>query len=498
VLNTKEIFSIAVGDSLIEIDGAPEIKKRIEQSRAMLEAAIERGEPVYGVTTGYGGSCGSRITADRSRELGENLIRYHGSGWGEPIGILETRAAMVCRLLSLLKGYSGVSYDLLNQIVLFLNRGITPVIPAMGSVGASGDLTPLSYLAATLEGKRDVFYQGQKMPAEQALKLAGIEPYTFKPKEPLAIINGTSVMTGIAVVVVERSRRILGAAVTASAMAVHGMAGHRRHFRPEIFDAKPFPGQARVAARLWSLLKPEGTPPESTAPEALQDPYSLRCTPHVAGVLDDALDWVSKWVETEANGVSDNPLINTDTGEVMTGGNFYGGHIAFAMDSIKQALASVADLMDRQFALLVDTRFNRGLPAGLVGLEEPDHSLHHGFKALQITASAVTAEALKNTMPAAVFSRSTESHNQDKVSLGTIAARDADRMTELVACVVGAHLMVAAQAAELRGKLDTRPEIRELVARVRARSPLVREDRRLDLDLQIMSDLVLNEGFGEN
>ncbi len=493
-LSTAQVYAIARGESLIAVD-LPEVSEKIARSRRHLKAALERGEPIYGVTTGYGGSCGSRVDADRSTELGENLIRYHGAGSGEPLGIVQTRAAMVCRLMSLLKGYSGVSMDLLDRIVLFLNNGITPVMPSLGSVGASGDLTPLSYLAATLEGKRDVFFRGRRMPASEALEAAGIRPYRFKPKEPLAMINGTSVMTGIAVVVVESARRVLDAAIAAAAMAVHGMAGHRRHFRPEIFAAKPFPGQARVAAKLWTLLEAVGQPQESERPEHLQDPYSLRCTPHVLGVLDDALDWIQKWVETEANGVSDNPLLEPETGEVMTGGNFYGGHIAFAMDAIKPALASTADLMDRQFALLVDTRFNRGLPSNLVGLDGPQSGLHHGFKALQITASAITAEAAKDTMPAAVFSRSTESHNQDKVSLGTIAARDADRVMGLASHVVGAQVLAAAQAAELRGGLETRPGIARLVSAVRNVVPMVREDRPLDADLQKITGVILDKGI---
>jgi len=493
----EDIVQVAQGRRAVRINANPELDERLSNSRNHLTAALERGHPIYGVTTGYGASCGSRLEARRSDELGENLIRYHGCGTGDPLGIPEVRAAMLCRLSSLLQGYSGVTRELLEQLVRFLNAGITPVVPAMGSVGASGDLTPLSYIAAALAGTREVFYQDIRQPATQALEAADLPAYRYCEKEPLAMINGTAVMTGIAALAVQQSRRILSAAVAGTALAVHAMAGNAEHFRPEIFAAKPFPGQARVAGSLRVALAAAGAPPRADSPEALQDPYSLRCAPHVLGVLEDALDWITAWVETEANGVSDNPIIEPDSGEVLTGGNFYGGHVAFAMDGLKAALGSVADLADRQFALLVDPRFNRGLPSCLVGHNGDGEELYHGFKALQITASALTAEALKNTMPAAVFSRSTESHNQDKVSLGTIAARDAGAAVWLVVRVVGALVLAAAQGCEQRGGLETRPVLADLVARVRSVVPAVREDRPMDADLDRIAAVILDgDGLG--
>jgi histidine ammonia-lyase len=497
-LTLDDLVSVALDGRRVRIDNGAELNARLERSQARLGAALERGVPIYGVTTGYGGSCGSRFRADSAKALGENLIRYHGCGNGEPLGVSEVRGAMLCRLVSLLKGYSGVSRGLLEQLVSFLNEGITPIVPSRGSVGASGDLTPLSYVAAALSGEREVLYQGLRQPTCQALEAAGISPHRFLPKEPLAVINGTAIMTGVAVVAVERSRRILDAAVAGSALAVHGMAGNADHFRPEIFAAKPFAGQARIAASLAAFLEAEGAPPRADTPDALQDPYSLRCACHVLGVLEDALTWITEWVEIEANSVSDNPLLHPETDEVLTGGNFYGGHITFAMDGLKAALASLADLADRQIALLVDPRFSRGLPSCLSGMNDGDEALHHGFKALQITASALTAEAQKNTMPAAVFSRSTESHNQDKVSLGTIAARDAEGVADLAAGVVASQLLAAAQACELRGDLETRPRVQGLVNAVRSRVPAVLEDRPMDQDIEEIARMILDDdGFGE-
>ncbi|MBN2192090.1 MAG: aromatic amino acid lyase [Polyangiaceae bacterium] len=474
----------------VALDGAAvrlrdeELDGPLARSQTVLRAAFERGSPVYGSSTGYGSSCGNRIPAEEAQALGENLIRYHGCGVGEPLPVEVVRCAMLARLLCFRLGYSGVSRGLCGQLVAFLNQGITPVVPAMGSVGASGDLTPMSYVAAALAGEREVTFRDRRMPAAVALREAGLEPLRYQPKEPLAMINGTAVMTGVAVLSVVRARRLLSAATAATALAVHALAGHAHHFSPLIFTAKPFPGMVTTAAHLRKLLEARGEVEEATNQEALQDPYSLRCAPHVLGVLADALDWVERWVETEANSADDNPLLDPETGAVLTGGNFYGGHIAFAMDALKSAVASVGDLCDRQLALLVDPRFSRGLPEGLAAPGPQARGLHHGFKGMQITASALVAEALHATMPVASFSRSTESHNQDKVSMGTIAARSALRTIELVEGVVAVHLLGVAQGAELRGRLGARPGLQAVVQRLRELSPAVTEDRVLDEDLR--------------
>jgi histidine ammonia-lyase len=267
---------------------------------------------------------------------------------------------------------------------------------------------------------------------------------------------------------------------------MHGLLAHEHHLDAVLFEAKPFPGQADVAEALRRYLASDGDASECEAPEALQDPYSLRCAPHVLGVLGDALGWAQRWVEIEANGVSDNPLFHPVTGCPLMGGNFYGGHLAFAMDSLKAAAASVADLCDRQVALLVDARYSRGLPSSLTG--GAAGTLQHGYKGLQITASALTAEALSATMPVSSFSRSTESHNQDKVSMGTIAARDALRVCELVERVVAITLMVGTQACDLRGTVAIRSRLARVAAAVRRLHPSLTEDRPLDDELSAVSD----------
>jgi len=333
------------------------------------------------------------------------------------------------------------------------------------------------------------------MPTAEALALAGIEPHRLGPKEALSMVNGTSVMTGVALLALSRCRSIALAGTLATAFSVHAVAGHPRHFHPTLSRARPYPGQTAVAARLAALLAATGEVDESKEPAALQDPYSLRCSPHVLGVLSDTLDWAARWVEIEANGVSDNPLFEPDTGELLTGGNFYGGHIALAMDALKTAVASAADLSDRQVALLVDARFSRGLPLGLTGVEPDSRMLHHGYKAAQITASALTAEALKLTMPATSFSRSTELHNQDKVSMGTIAARDASAVCELAATVVAIHLAAAAQGAELRRGIDSRPGLARVLPAIRAVVPFLGQDRPLDREIAALANGILAGEF---
>jgi histidine ammonia-lyase len=493
LLTLTQVNHVARRGARVRLSETPVFRERIARSRAALEAALARGEPVYGVTTGYGQSCGTQVEADCARTLGQNLIRYHGCGLGDALPEDECRATCLCRLASLARGQSGVSLELLQALAALLDHGLSPVIPALGSVGASGDLTPLSYLAACLQGEREAYHRGRRLPAAEALRAEGLGPYRLGPKEPLALINGTSVMLGIAALAHARAESLLAAFELGTALGVHALAGHARHFHPGLFEAKPHPGQAAVAGRLRDWLAARAEPPESRAPEALQDPYSLRCSPHVLGVLQDALGWMRAWLEVELNGVSDNPLICPDTGEVLTGGNFYGGHVAFAMDALKAALGSAADMADRQLALLVDARFSRGLPANLA---PPAHGgLHHGLKAVQISASALVAEALQLGMPAALFSRSTESHNQDKVSLGTIAARGAARVVGLAARVAACQLMTAAQAAELRGGLEARPRLQAAVRELRRVTPAVDEDRPLDGELECLAALVLEGGL---
>ncbi len=499
-VSLRQIVDAARANARVEIGTRAGFTENMEQSRGILEDALEESLPVYGVTTGFGKCCGKQMMADVARQNGANLIRFHGCGTGRAFDIEETRAAMICRLICFARGYSGVSTELMEKIAAFLNEHITPVVPEEGSVGASGDLTPMSYVAAALMGERQVFYRGRKIPAAEALAEAGLTPYHFAPKEPLGMMNGTAMMTGVSIMTVDRAEKILKAAICATALSIHALMGNSHHYHPAISTAKPHPGQGYVAEGIAALLVSE-SPAEifsTNSPETLQDPYSIRCSPQILGVLADALEWVRHWVEIEANSANDNPLFDPQSGRILMGGNFYGGHIAFAMDALKSALASVADMADRQVALMIDANSSRGLPADLVRVEEPEKPFHHGFKAMSISASALAAEALKGTMPAASFSRSTESHNQDKVSMGTIAARDARRTCSLVEKTLAIQLITAVQACEIRGRIDQRPRLERLIKNIRKIAPPTIEDRPMDEDIaNLASAIVSSEMFTE-
>jgi histidine ammonia-lyase len=486
-LTIAEVWRLAQGG--VEPRLAPEALARVAKSAAHVDAALARDGEIYGVTTGYGDSCTTSVPPDLVAQLPLNLTRFHGCGMGRVLTPLETRAVMAARLSALLRGWSGVSVELVTLLNDMLRHDILPLIPAEGSVGASGDLTPLSYIAAALVGEREVLYRGRKLSASAALAEAQLTPIKLRPKEALAVMNGTAVMTGLAAIAYVRAEGLARLSSRLTAMAAIGLLSNPKHFDPRLSKAKPHAGQGRVAARVAADLERFA---KLHAPTRLQDRYSIRCAPHVVGVLEDMLAPLKQMIEIEINSANDNPLFDPDTGDVLHGGHFYGGHIAFAMDSLKNLVANLADLMDRQLALLVDTRFNNGLPPNLSGATGPRAAINHGFKAVQIAVSAWTAEALKNTMPASVFSRSTECHNQDKVSMGTIAARDAVRVLELTEQVAAAHTLACSQAIKLRiatGEVS-KAMVPADVAALMERTPLVEEDAPLDKVLTALTGAI--------
>jgi histidine ammonia-lyase len=296
-------------------------------------------------------------------------------------------------------------------------------------------------------------------------------------------MNGTAAMTGIACLAFQRAEYLSQLCTRITSLTSIALKGNAYHFDKKLFSVKPHPGQNRVAERIRADLQlTESAPRNDTR---LQDRYSLRCAPHVIGVLEDALPWLRQFIENELNSANDNPIIDAEDEHVLHGGHFYGGHIAFAMDSLKTAVANLADLMDRQMAQLMDTKFNHGLPANLSGAGAKQAMINHGFKAVQIAVSAWTAEALKMTMPASAFSRSTECHNQDKVSMGTIAARDCVRILELTEQVAAAVLFAAVQGVELRGNLESlSPALQNTIKFVRQFSPFLSMDRALEQELR--------------
>ena len=469
--------------ALLQDDAA--YREMIDKGPRFLDTLLDKEGVIYGVTTGYGDSCVVAVPLHQVEALPRHLYTFHGCGLGQLLDEASTRAVLAVRLQSLCQGVSGVRMELLERLRAFLKHDVLPRIPEEGSVGASGDLTPLSYVAATLSGEREVLYRGEQRSAAAVHAELGWTPLTLRPKEALALMNGTAVMTALACLAFSRAEYLLKLATRITALNVVALEGNPEHFDERLFAAKPHPGQMQVAAWLRQDLAIDAP----TAPlHRLQDRYSLRCAPHVLGVMADSLGLLRQFIETELNSANDNPLIDAEAERVLHGGHFYGGHIAFAMDSLKNLVGNVADLLDRQLALLVDTRYNHGLPSNLSGAPAVSAMINHGFKAVQIGASAWTAEALKNSMPASVFSRSTECHNQDKVSMGTIAARDALRSLELTEQVAAATLLAANQGVWLRlraGKNDVPAPVAAMHEQLARDFAPVIEDRALEGELRL-------------
>ncbi len=486
-LTIELVLALARGQAHASIESGSAYRDALEQGRKLLHDALTRGQAVYGVSTGFGDSCGVNVPEELLEQLPRNLYRMHGAGTGAMLGRVEGATVVATRLASLARGYSGVRPVVLQGLCNLLNHDIVPCIPCEGSVGASGDLTPLSYLAACLAGEREVMHAGRVLPAAEALTACGLAPIELAPKESLAIMNGTSVMTGLACLAFERARRLARLSAALTAMASEATRGSAGHFDERIFALKPHPGQSACAR--WIREDLEYDPEAPSDQVRLQDRYSIRCAPHVIGVLLDALPLSRRLIETETNSVNDNPIIDFETGRILSGGNFYGGHIAFAMDALKTLVASVADLLDRQLALLLNPVTNGGLAANLVGAEGTAMTVNFGFKAMGISSSALTAEALKLTMPASAFSRSTENHNQDKVSMGTIAARDCLRVLELSETVASIHLLALCQAADLLELSRTHERGRALHTAVRRVAERHRQDRAMDRDIHAVLDL---------
>ena len=495
-LTIEDVIAVATQQRTVALPSTEAWRALIQRGADFLDQLLEQEGVIYGVTTGYGDSCLVDIPMHQVHELPLQLSRFHGCGLGQNLDLITARAVVVVRLCSLARGYSGVSLALLERLVWMLNENVIPVIPSEGSVGASGDLTPLSYIAGALVGERDVYDQGQIVPMAQVYAAKAMQPLALRPKEGLALMNGTAVMTAIACLNFKKAQQISLASNLITAMNVLALEGNPSHFDEVLFAQKPHPGQQQVAAQLRCWLNSE-VQTEHQGPR-LQDRYSLRCAPHIIGVFADSEVWLRQFIENELNSSNDNPLIDPINLRVLHGGHFYGGHIAQAMDSLKIMIANIADLMDRQLAQLVDHKMNHGLPRNLTGAKDARLPLNHGFKAVQIGVSAWTAEALKQTLAASIFSRSTECHNQDKVSMGTIAARDASRVIVLTEQVIAALCCASVQAIQLKGlSASLSPALRAFQDWVCVSFDYVEEDRPLQHELQALVDRLEQLGLIE-
>lgn len=489
---------------------APAVLARAEASSAFLDRLVCEGRRIYGVTTGYGPLASEQISPAHAEELQRNLVYHLASGVGEPLPVPAVRAVILARLSALAQGVSGARPSTLVLLAECLNRGVSPVVPCKGTVGASGDLTPLAHVALALMGEGEAWFAGQRMPAGQALARAGLSPLALGRKEGLALVNGTSAMTGIAALNGVDADRLWRLCATLGVAFAEALGGHREAWSPLLGRARPHPGQQAAHALLWRLSQdaprlapftPMPPPIEAAAIGAdgvahaqpnPQDPYSIRCLPQLLGAVRDVLDFHARTVETELASATDNPLLFADEDAVVHGGNFYGQHVAFAADALSSGVIKLALLLERQVARITDVRLSNGLPAMLQGRAT---GLHSGFMGAQVTASALLAELRAGAVPAAIQSVPTNANNQDVVTMGTIAARKARAALEDAFRIAAIAALCAAQAVELRGRADARPfaaGTQALLGFVRARSAFLDGDRPLGPEIERLA-LALRE-----
>lgn len=455
-------------------------RDRMQRSRAAVEALATGDGPFYGVNTGFGASVVNSVAVEHGAALAANLFRFHGCGVGPYYSVEESRAIVVTRLAQLAAGWSGIRLETLQALVRLLAHDVVPCIPELGSVGASGDLTHMSYVAAALSGEREVYYRGERRSAAEALATSGLAPLVLGVKEALSLMNGTSAMTALVSLSLSRVEVLARAHAKVTAWNSWLLRGQAAHFDERLFLAKPHPGAVRYATWVRQALGAPARPPLVAG--RVQDPYSVRCAPHIVGVLLEVLEQAFATVEIELNGAGDNPLICEETQQVLHGGNFYGSHITHVADTLKVQVAHALEVLERQLVLLCHSSASSGIPENLIAVAGPARSAHHGFKAIEILASSLTAEALKLAAPASVFSRSTEGHNQDKVPMGAIAARELRAITHLAEYMLAISLLAAAQASDATGRAgELPPALAALYAAIRARCPATLEDRRHDL-----------------
>jgi histidine ammonia-lyase len=492
----REVARVARGELAVALTEQPRWHARMAKDRAAVDTRVASGEPFYGVNTGFGASVVNAVASEYGANLVANLYRFHGVGVGPRLSREESRAVIVTRLAQLAAGWSGIRAETLGAMVALLAHDIIPVIPELGSVGASGDLTPMSYLAAVLSGEREVF--GERgtagtpsgvRPAAEALAAAGLAPITLRHKEALSIMNGTSVMTALVSLALDRAEVFVRGHALATAWGSFLLRGQAAHFDERLFLAKPHPGSVRYAAWVRAGLAAPAQPPLTKG--KVQDPYSIRCAPHVVGVLLEVLEQAATTTEIELNGAGDNPLMDEATGTALHGGNFYGSHITHVADTLKLQVAHAAEILERQLVLLCHAPASAGIPENLVAVAGPSQTAHHGFKAIEILASSLVAEAMKLASPASVFSRSTEGHNQDKVPMGPIAARDLRSIQVLADHMLVISLLAAAQATDATNRVaELPPPLRALHAAIRTTCSATTDDRRHDvLIAQCLADL---------
>lgn len=484
-LSLVDVERVAVSDGIrVQLDDGA--RQRVRAARALVDRVIAEGRVVYGITTGFGALSEVVIPPDRIRELQSNLIRSHAAGIGEPLDDAETRAIMLLRANVLAVGRSGVREAVIELLLECLNRGVHPEIPSRGSVGASGDLAPLSHLALVLLGEGWARVGGERMAGAAALATAGLEPLVLEAKEGLALNNGTQVHTGIGVLALLRAERALETLEVAGAMSLEGLRGTPDAFDPLIQQVRPQRGQAVSAARLRTLLASSQIRESHRHDDPrVQDAYSLRCMPQVHGAARQGLGFVREVLEAEVNSVTDNPLIFAEEDRVISGGNFHGQPVAQALDLLAIACADLGSIAERRIARLVDPSLS-GLPAFLTS----DPGVNSGLMMAQIVAASLVTDLRLCAQPASVDSVPTDNNKEDHVSMGVAAARKAREAVSLLESMAALELLTAAQALEFLKPLRPGAGVEQAYELVRQRVEPLGNDRVLADDIRGLEDLV--------
>jgi histidine ammonia-lyase len=473
-LTIAEVVAVA-RDTAATLALEPEALAALERSRALVDRAIARGQTIYGINTGFGKLANVRIPADQLDQLQVNLIRSHAAGVGELLPEDVVRAAMLLRANVLLRPTSGVRPTLVQALVALFNAGLVPAVPEQGSVGASGDLAPLSHIAMVLIGEGDVLAGGRSgakvrglpvRPAAEALRSSGLAPFRFAPKEGISFINGTQAQTALLALMVHDAEVLWRTAVGAAAMSLEALRGTPTPLDPRIHEARPHPGQRRTAELMRTLLEAsEIRESHRENDDRVQDAYSLRCTPQVLGAVADAIRFARETAAVELNASTDNPLV-FDNGDVLSGGNFHGQPVAQALDFLGVALTTLQAIAERRVERLVNPDLSQGLPAFLTR----DPGLSSGFMMVQITAASLVAESRSFAMPASIGSIPTDANQEDFVPMGMAAALKTRRILANAQKVVAAELLCGAQGLEFLRPLRPGRGVAALRDRIRAPS----------------------------
>ncbi|MEK7861364.1 MAG: histidine ammonia-lyase, partial [Chloroflexota bacterium] len=446
-------------------------EQRVNAAAKLVDEISHRDEAVYGVNTGFGDLSTVRIPPADLRALQRNLVRSHAVGVGDPLPVEAVRAILLLRANTLAAGRSGVRRETLELLIDMLNRGVHPVIPMHGSVGASGDLAPLAHAALVLIGEGEAIHDGKRKPAADALKHAGLKPVELGPKEGLSLINGTQVMTGMGCLALHDAEMLATSADVIGMMSAEALRATDRSWDEAIHDARPHPGQRVVAANLRGLVA--GSPileSHRTGDPRVQDPYSIRCMPQVHGATRDALAYVRRVLEIEINSVTDNPLVLTESGRIVSGGNFHGQPVAVALDLATIAVAQLGDIAEARI-----DRLTNGHTSGLPPFLTSKPGINSGFMAAQYTAAALVAEDRLRAMPASLQSIPTSAGMEDHVSMGVHAAHKLAAVVRNVRDILAIEALCAAQGLDLLGRTSSQP-VEAARAVVREHSAFVDED----------------------